>query len=363
MWLLFMLGTLCVVILLIGYALFGYRNGFEGFNRLPVTPRMPIPDPQNSLETVYFPAVDGTQLEGWLLRPNAEGNHPLVIMAPGLTSTKECHLEHFAWQFVQEGLAVLLFDFRCFGGSEGEPRHWVDPFRQVDDFQSAVRFARDELARDGVINSRRIALWGSSFSGGSALVAATDLGSISAVVAQCPFVEVPKEQEPSLLAMVRYVLWTTLDIARMGVDRLFPGKCQPVYIPAFGRPGEFAFATSRENPSRFDTEQKGSVFFQTLPEPLRGGWENKLLARFLAEFDKFKPIDKIASLQCPIYLIAAEHDDLVPLRYLQKAHAQIESGKAEMTIYDCGHFDLYLDPIRVENAKRQALFLSRHLHG
>jgi hypothetical protein len=343
------------LVLAAAYFLFVYDNGFSGFVRTVVIPREPEQRPEGTLRTVYFPAVDGTRLEGWLVAP-ATVPVPLVIMAPGLTGTKDGHLEPFAWRFARAGLAVLMVDFRCFGGSDGEPRHWVDPFRQVDDYRAAIRFAAGPLASDGIIDPSRIALWGSSFSGGSAIVAAAASREVAALVAQCPFVATPESQEPSRSAMLRYVAWTMLDLVRSRLG------LAPVYLPAFGQPGELAFATSRGNPSRFDPSRPGATFWRTLPPP-RGGWENKLVARFLADFDKFKPKDAIASVGCPVYLVAAESDDMVPLQFVKDAHDLIAHDHRELTVHPCGHFDLYVEPILHENADLQADFLARHLGG
>ena len=101
-----------------------------------------------------FPALDGTPLEGWLLTPHGTSRPPLVIMAPGLTGTKQGMLEWSAWEFCAAGIAVLMFDYRCFGGSAGTPRHWVDLARHKQDYEAALRFARDALSARGAIDSQ-----------------------------------------------------------------------------------------------------------------------------------------------------------------------------------------------------------------
>ncbi|MCC5809003.1 MAG: alpha/beta fold hydrolase [Ectothiorhodospiraceae bacterium] len=355
----YLIALVCALAALLVYLLFFFDNGFGGFRRLAVTPRQAEQRPDGRLETVYFPAEDGTRLEGWLIQPSNDAPGPLVIMAPGLTGTKDAHLEPFAWHFAARGLAVLLFDFRCFGGSDGEPRHWVDPFRHVADYRSAIDYATSDLARRGVVDPGRLVLWGSSFSGGSALVAAAQSPEVAAVVAQCPYIETPPEQVPTGRAHARYIFWTVLDLARSAVNRLLPGWCPPLYMPAFGSPGELAFASSAENPSRKDPERRGARFWQRMPEPLRGGWENKLLARFLADFDRFKPLDSINAVACPILLVAAEHDDLIPLRYIERAHEAAAPGSCELAVFPCRHFDLYLEPIQQENAENQSAFIRR----
>jgi alpha/beta superfamily hydrolase len=52
----------------------------------------------------------------------------------------------FADVFVRAGMAALFFDYRTFGDSEGEPRHWVSPSRHLADWHAALAF----LARNGL---------------------------------------------------------------------------------------------------------------------------------------------------------------------------------------------------------------------
>ncbi|WP_438024138.1 alpha/beta hydrolase [Sorangium sp. So ce233] len=324
----------------------------SAFARAPAPRRAAEQREEGTVETVEFPAVDGTRLEGWLFLPRAP-QAPLVVMAPGLTGTKDGHLEPFAWQFVRRGVAVLLFDYRTFGGSDGEPRHWADPARHREDYESALRFARGPLAGEGRIDGGRIALWGSSFSGGTALVTAARDADVRAVVVQAPFLETSPSQEPSGLALLRYMLWATLDLSR-----LLP----PIYVPVFGRPGEWAFATSVENPRRDDPQDPAaSLFWRTLPAPPRGGWENKMLARMLATFDAFRPMDAAAEVRCPVLLVAAERDDLVPRASVERAHRAIRSADKLLLVLPCGHFDLYVGEFFNPNAEAQADFLARQL--
>jgi len=304
-----------------------------------------------SFRTVGFLASDGARIEGWLFCPTRE-HAPLVIMAPGLTGTKEGFYEQYAWQFVARGVATLIIDFRTFGGSEGLPRHWVDPARQVEDYQAAIAFAR----AGGLpgVDPGRIALWGSSFSGGVSLVAAAADSAIRAVVAQCPFVATSKAQEPPWWAMAIYVVAATLDLTGL----------LPIYIPAFGRPGQWAFAKSVENPSVRDFDgAQGSPFWRALPKPLRGGWENKFLARMLAHFDEFQPMRAVAGLRCPVLLVAAERDDMVLLEHVRRAHELLPSPDKRLLELPCGHFDLYCGEQAESNAQQQASFLARVLQA
>ena len=67
---------------------------------------------------------------------------PIVVAAHGIAGQKDMGLEPFAETFACKGLAVLLFDYRNFGGSEGEPRNWVSPKRHLQDWDAALDYVR-----------------------------------------------------------------------------------------------------------------------------------------------------------------------------------------------------------------------------
>jgi alpha/beta superfamily hydrolase len=96
---------------------------------------------------------------------------------------KDMGLHQYACAFVTGGLAVLVFDYRTFGGSEGEPRQWVSPARHCEDWQSAVDFVRQQLSDQ--VDVSRMCLWGTSFAGGHVLAtAANNPAHVVAVVSQ-----------------------------------------------------------------------------------------------------------------------------------------------------------------------------------
>ncbi|MDB4977195.1 MAG: hypothetical protein JWN48_5536 [Myxococcaceae bacterium] len=333
---------------------FGWLWRKSRFVFTPPAPRAREEREAGTLETVIFSAVDGTPLEGWLIRPHGSSRAPLVIMAPGLTGTKEGLLEPFAWRFAAEGIATLMFDYRCFGGSGGSPRHWVDLSRHLQDYQAALQFARGPLVAEGTVDRDRIALWGSSFSGGAALVTAARDHAVCAVVAQCPYLETSEQLQPRGWSMARYVFWSLLDLMPF---------LPPVYVPVFGQPGEWVFAPSLENPSvrGFDTVHSGSAFWRALPAQLRGGWENRMLARMLSSFDDIVPMKELAALRAPVLLVAAERDDLIPVDFVQRAHARAGSTVKQLLVLPCTHFELYIGPESADNRDAQATFLSRQL--
>ena len=63
---------------------------------------------------------------------------PAVAMAHGVGAVKEMYIDFFARRFAEAGIAALLFDYRFFGASGGEPRQRVFPRDQLEDYRSAL---------------------------------------------------------------------------------------------------------------------------------------------------------------------------------------------------------------------------------
>ena len=118
-------------------------------------------------EDIEFKASDGTVLRGWHYRPDepSAAPHPVIVISHGYGAVKEMALEVFAQQFSGAGLACLVYDQRCFGDSDGQPRQEIAPFVQVSDTHDAVTFASGLAG----VDPARVGLWGTSYSGGHSL--------------------------------------------------------------------------------------------------------------------------------------------------------------------------------------------------
>src|SRR3954468_8597679 len=132
---------------------------------------------------VAFPS-SGDECRAWLFMPDAE-RPPLVILGHGLGATREYGLEPYAERFADAGIAALVFTYRHFGDSGGQPQQLLDIERQLGDWAAALAYARGLDA----IDHERIALWGTSFAGGPVIEAPARNGPVAAVVSQCPFTD------------------------------------------------------------------------------------------------------------------------------------------------------------------------------
>ena len=134
-------------------------------------------------EDAAFQTSDGTLLKGWYYRPEGvAGPLPALVMAHGFGAIKEHFAFRFAEVFATAGLAVLLYDHRGFGESGGLPRQEIDPWQQINDERDAITW----LSLQPDVDAARIGIWGTSYSGGHAMVLAAIDKRIKCVVAQVP---------------------------------------------------------------------------------------------------------------------------------------------------------------------------------
>lgn len=132
-------------------------------------------------ELVEFQS-EGAKLRGRLyLSPSAKPS-PCIVMAHGTSATIRMVAEDYAGAFHRSGMSVLLYDHRNFGESCGEPRQEINPWIQARGYRDAVAF----LKARGDVDSKRIILWGDSYSATQVLVVGALIDGLAAIVAQIP---------------------------------------------------------------------------------------------------------------------------------------------------------------------------------
>jgi uncharacterized protein len=281
----------------------------------------------------------GIRCSGELYLPTNLKNPPVVIMAHGFAAEKSFRLPAYAEKFVSNGLAVFMFDYRCFGGSEGEPRNYVDPGRHLLDWQAAIAHVRSLSA----VNTKKIALWGSSFSGGHVIVTASRDKRISAIVAQVPFVD---SISTTRMLGVKYLMQAMPHAIK---DTLCMVTFQePHYVKVIGTPDEFAI---------MNTPGSYEGFLSIFPEG--STWENRCPARILLTMSTYRPIAFAGKVHCPALIMAAEKDSLIDVRVVKATAKKIPN--CEFINYDIGHFEIYTGEDFENAVKKQAEFLLMHL--
>jgi uncharacterized protein len=273
-------------------------------------------------EDVRIPS-GGEQLAAYLYRPGTtDSAAPCVVMAHGFSATRDDGLPAYAKVFRDAGFAVVLFDYRHFGASTGEPRQLLDIGRQHDDYRAVIAWARQ---LDG-IDPDRIVLWGSSFSGGHVLAVAAHDPRIAAVISQAPFTDaIPALMHVPLKNAVRLTVAGLRDQLRGWRGRA------PLLAPAVGEPGTLAAMTEPDAKPGFEAI--------VAPESL---WRNEFAARLMLRFPFYRPGLKTAHLTMPLLVCVCENDTTTPPGSTIKAAHRAPRG--ELRRYPYGHFDIYSDP-------------------
>ena len=295
---------------------------------------------------VSFPSA-GETCAAWHLSGEGDGlaterGRPCVVMAHGVGGTKDAGLLPFAEAFADAGLDVVLFDYRCFGESTGEPRQLAWPPRHQEDFRAAVEFAR---GLDGV-DPERIVLWGTSWSGGHVVHVAAEDPRVFAVVSQTPDVDGLR----TLLQMAKYAgPMHLLRCAGHGLrDALTILRREPPHmIPVVAEPGKVASMSSEES----------KPGYEAIAGPT---WRNELTARAVLYEGLDRSITKMDRLACPILIQIAERDSVAPPE-AARAAAWRAKGRVEVREYPCAHFDIYVGEWRERAIADQLHFLRRHL--
>jgi len=271
----------------------------------------------------------------------ANERRPCVVMAHGFGATRDASLAPYAERFAAAGMHVLVFDYRHFGASDGQPRQLVSVRRQLQDYAAAVEFAR---ALRGV-DSARIAVWGTSFSGGHALVTAARVPGVAAAICQCPMMDG--------LAAVRRILeyagpGQLLRLTGHGLlDLLKAPFRRPHYVPTVGPSGSLAVMSSAD----------AEAGYRALLPP---GARVEVAARIALSIAFYRPVNDARRVRCPVLVQVCERDSVAPAAAAEQAIAGL-GARAEVQRYPIGHFEPYFGEHFERSVADQLGFLRTHL--
>lgn len=290
-------------------------------------------------DAVRFLSGDG-ECVGTLTLPDGPGPHPVVVLVHGFAAIRAARLPAYAERFVAAGLATLVFDYRNFGDSPGEPRQLLDIERQLDDWRAAIAYVR----RTPALDADRVALWGTSFSGGHVLTLAAEYRTLAAAVAQVPFAGaddratggVDRRQMARLAHLAARDLWA----ARRGRP--------PVEVAVVGPPGSVAVMT---------TPDAEPGYLALLPEG--ANWHNGVPARVLAGAARYRPARHADRIACPLLVQVGSADAVTPPGPAVRAALAAPKGVAQS--FPVGHFDVYTGEWFERVVAAQTEFLVRHL--
>lgn len=269
---------------------------------------------------------EGVRMRGFVMLPETQepAKLPAIVMSHGWGGTAAM-LRPQAERFARAGYFVLVFDYRGWGESEGrvvrdpasgsdgkrELREVVDPIDQATDIMNALHWAMGEAR----VDTGRVGLWGTSFSGGLMVYVAA--------------------RDPRVKALVSQVAW--FGQARTGMAPEALAKAQ----------GE---ATRRA---------RGELPY---PEPGVREIGNLRGAPIRESFLRYAPIDDIARLErCAVLIVDAEKEELFSLReHGELAFAQAREPKKRVVIPGIAHYGVY-GPAREQALDLAVDWMDQHL--
>ncbi|MCE9600279.1 MAG: alpha/beta hydrolase [Spirochaetia bacterium] len=259
---------------------------------------------------------------------------PIVIMGHGFGGERTFALPGYAEYFAARGIAVLLFDYRNFGSSDGTLRNWISPRRQRQDWRAAIQFAKtlDQ------IDPNKISLWGTSLSGGHVLSVAAGRSDVRAVSLLVPFSD-------GLSVPVYFpFLFVLKAVARGILDLIFSLFGKAYLVPIYAKSENFGLLSTPEC-----WEGYGSIVDRS------SSWKNLTPARIAITLTFYRPISRAGKLRCPVFIVAGENDTLVPFPTVQKLARKIPGSM--MMVLPTGHFETYKGAWMEKTAASQFQFL------
>lgn len=290
-------------------------------------------------ERTSFTSGDG-RCTAWVTLPAGPGPHPTVLLVHGFGATHEMALSNYERWFSDAGVAVVSFDYRFTGASPGSPRQLIRVRHLLADVEAALRFTRSLPS----VDPTRVALWGTSFGAGHAMVTAARDPEIAALVVNCPMID-------GLNAALRMgpghllrLLWpVTSDLVRSALGR------GPRYVPMVGEPGEFALINS-----------PGSKAGWYSLVPPGSAWDNRCAAGVAVDFLRYRAVRSAPRIACPFLVCVSDNETLMNPAIAANAARQAPQGRA--IHYPSDHFQVYHPPLVERVVADQVAFLRETLH-
>jgi cephalosporin-C deacetylase-like acetyl esterase len=298
---------------------------------------------------IEFPS-QGDICRGWLITPEGGAPpYPAVVMAGGWCYVKEIVMPHYAEYILNAGLAVLFFDYRNFGASEGEPRQHLDPWAQIEDYKNAISF----LETQSEIDPNRIGVWGISYSGGHVLIVGATDPRVRCIVSNIPVVD------------------GFQNMRRVHGERLFPRLQEAVLADRrrrFASPSDRGYipmsATDPEHTlSTWPFPDVFEIFndIKSREAPLHEHRNTIESVELLMSYTVFPYVRRI--LRTPTLMVVAENDDKTLWDLEIDAYNRISTANKKLTVLPVvTHMSLYSQRSHLEIAGQAgAAWLEEHL--
>jgi pimeloyl-ACP methyl ester carboxylesterase len=213
--------------------------------------------------------------------------------------------------------------------------------RQLQDYAAAIAFARSLPG----VDRARIAAWGTSFSGGHALVTAATVPGVAAAVCQCPMMDgfaavrrILKYAGPGqLLRLTGHGLW----------DLVLSAFARAHFVPTVGPPGSLAVMSSPDADAGYRALAPQDFRFE-------------VAARVALTVAAYRPVKFTGQVRCPVLVQVCTEDSVAPAEAAERVISRL-GPLAEARRYPIGHFEPYFGAHFERSVADQLEFLQRQL--
>ncbi|MFY5855690.1 alpha/beta hydrolase [Acinetobacter baumannii] len=291
-----------------------------------------------TVEPLYVPC-DQEMIAADFYIPKTNNKSAVIIMAHGFAGLRQFKLIQYAQRFAQAGYAVILFDYRYWGGSTGKPREMISINSQLEDWKTMIQYA----STCKFIDNRRIVLWGTSLSGGYALSLASELKNIQAIMVQIPYVDGAE------------------------TAKLYPLQRYPQALKLSSQ--DYMGSKMGLNPKRLPVVDQYKLCFMPTADGYYGYlsivnpdyyWSGEVPARVFFNLMRYRPIQLVRQINIPVLFIAAQHDSLIPIESSREAATNI-APFVSYHEWDMKHFDIYHGSWFEKAVTTQLEFLHQHI--
>ena len=266
-------------------------------------------------------------------------------MANAITAVKEMYLANYGERLAAAGFAALAFDYRHYGGSEGEPRSQIAPEEQLDDIRNAISW----LAHQPEVDPERIGGWGISFGGAHLMFLAPFDRRLKAIVAVVPSavanIEVLErgmgaEGAAGFLGFLTQARTDSYESGQAPTIKVVTDGPEPAMVPG----------------------PQAHAFYTTAQQTVAPAWRNEVTLASLEKmmaYDPTWPVGRISPT--PLRVIAAEQDEFIPFELVQATFDRAGEPK-DLVALPCGHVDVYdTDPWLTQASDAGVEWFQRYL--
>ncbi|WP_166352825.1 alpha/beta hydrolase [Phytoactinopolyspora limicola] len=262
---------------------------------------------------------EGTRISGLFRRPDSiSGPVPAIVQGPGWLGLKDAKLYvRYHEALTNAGYAVLIFDYRGFGDSDGD-RGVISPAAQLADLRNAVTYltTRDDVVADA------IGVFGSGGTGGgnAVLLAAAD-PRVKAAVSQLPVADGADWLHRMRSEYEWLEFLAALDEDR--AQRVLTGTGRLVHPRE-----EIMVPTAERRSTKVKSDVDGKI-----PTSVPLACAEEIIA--------YRPVDAAGTLTTPLMVIGVENDATTPTDHAEAVYAAAGGPKSLIMQRHTSHYAAY----------------------